>query len=83
MMKKTKKSEVKHERTESSLEKLFEKVTKDSDKYSFAQFKMGMRTELEHKDVTKGDPLKTAKIVMAHLKEVPNYYTKLKKVEKK
>ena len=80
--KETKKPEVKHERTESSLEKLFEKVTKDSDKYSFKQFKMGFAVEKEHANVTKGDPLKTAKIVMAHLKEVPDYYTKLKKVEK-
>lgn len=88
------KTEAKHERAESSLEKLFERVTKDSDptsprlrragKYSFAQFKAGMKVEGgEHADVTKGSPLKTAKIVMAHLKEVPNYYTKLKKVEKK
>ena len=82
-MKKLKKTEAKHERSESSLEKLFEKVTKDSDKYSFAQFKAGFAVEQEHKNVTKGDPLKTAKIVMAHLKEVPDYYTKLKKVEKK
>jgi len=82
-MKKLKKTEAKRERAESSLEKLFEKVTKDSDKYSFAQFKAGFAVEKEHKDVTKGDPLKTAKIVMAHLKEVPDYYTKLKKVEKK
>lgn len=53
-------------------------------KYSLTQFKMGMSHEgKEHKDVTKGDPIKTAKIVIAHLKEVPNYYTKLKKVEKK
>jgi len=41
-----------------------------------------MKVELEHEDITKGDPIKTAKIVMAHLKEVPDYYTKLKKVEK-
>jgi len=52
-------------------------------KYSLDQFKRGMRVELEHKNVTKGDPVKTAKIVIAHLKEVPDYYTKLKKVEKK
>jgi len=51
-------------------------------KYSLAQFKMGMKTELEHRDITKGNPVKTAKIVIAHLKEVPDYYTKLKKVEK-
>jgi hypothetical protein len=65
-----------------NLEELFDHVSKGK-KYSLAQFKAGYKVELEHSDVTKGDPLKTAKIVMAHLKEVPDYYTKLKKVEKK
>jgi len=46
------------------------------------QFNMGMKTELEHKDITKGDPVLTGKIVKAHLKEMPDYYTKLKKMEK-
>lgn len=46
------------------------------------QFAMGMKAELEHKDITKGDPILTGKIVKAHLKEMPNYYTKLKKMEK-
>lgn len=31
----------------------------------------------EHKDVTGGDSRKTAKIVLAHLKEDPKYYSKL------
>jgi len=62
------------------MEELHEKYAK---KYDFKQFKAGMVIEKEHSDVTKGDPVKTAKIVVAHLKEVPNYYTKLKKVEKK
>lgn len=69
-------------RMSSAMEELFEKVTKGK-KFDFKQFKAGMATELEHKDVTKGDPVKTAKIVVAHLKEVPDYYTKLKKVEGK
>lgn len=45
------------------------------------QFNMGMKTELEHKDITKGDPILTGKIVKAHLKETDNYYTKLHKME--
>lgn len=63
------------------LESLMLKVGKGK-KYNFSQFKQGFAVEHEHVDVTKGDPVKTAKIVIAHLKEVPNYYTKLKKVEK-
>jgi hypothetical protein len=34
---------------------------------------------MEHQDLTGGDLMKTAKIAAAHLKEVPDYYTKLKK----
>jgi len=41
----------------------------------------GCKVELEHKDVTKGDPVMTAKIALAHLKELPDYYQRLKAVE--
>jgi len=44
--------------------------------------KMGMKTESEHNDITKGDPKLIEKIVMVHLKENPNYYSKLKEIEK-
>ena len=47
------------------------------------QFKKGLRVEAEHKDVTRGDPLKTGRIVFAHLKEKKNYYDLLKDVESK
>lgn len=43
------------------------------------ELKMGYEEEKEHKDVTGGDPVKTLKIAIAHLKEDPKYYTKLKK----
>ena len=47
----------------------------------YHEFCMGMKVELEHQDITHGDPYMTALIALAHLKEVPDYYTKLKKVE--
>ena len=48
------------------------------------EFYMGMNVELEHQDVTEGSLTKTAMIAAAHLREIPNYYTLLKKyVEKK
>ena len=47
--------------------------------FSFNEFVMGMNSELEHNDVTGGDPKKTAMIAAAHLREVPDYYTLLKK----
>lgn len=46
------------------------------------QFKMGIEVEKEH--LTDGDDIAMAeKIAMDHLHEVPDYYDKLKKVEKK
>ena len=45
-----------------------------------AEMEMGMKEEMEHKDITKGDPELTKKLVEAHLKEDPHYYTKLKSV---
>ena len=57
------------------------------DKFDVAQFRAGMGVELEHgtvdpkTDVTSDDPLKTAKIALAHLAEFPDYYTRLAKME--
>jgi len=45
------------------------------------QVKMGMEVEKEHDDLTDGDPKKIRMIVDAHLKECPDYYTKLAKME--
>ena len=49
---------------------------------SFNEFSMGMKEELEHSDITGGDPILTAKITMAHLKELPDYYTRLRAMER-
>ena len=43
------------------------------------EFYTGMNVELEHQDVTEGSLVKTAMIAAAHLKEIPNYYSLLKK----
>ena len=53
-------------------------------KFDPIQFWKGMNSEMEHKDVTNGDPIMTGKIAAAHLREIPNYYELLEKyVEKK
>lgn len=55
--------------------------------YDLEQFRLGLSVELEHgsrdpeTNVTNSDPLLTGKIVWAHLKEIPDYYTRLKKME--
>lgn len=49
--------------------------------FNFNQFLMGMNVELEHQDVTDGSLVKTAMIAAAHLREIPDYYTRLQKLE--
>lgn len=43
------------------------------------EFHIGINVELEHRDITKGNLVKTAKIAAAHLRENPRYYSLLKK----
>ena len=51
--------------------------------FDVEQFRLGLEVELEHgahdpeTDVTHDDPLQTGKIAWAHLKELPDYYTRL------
>jgi hypothetical protein len=55
--------------------------------FDVEQFRMGMEVEFEHgshdpqTNVTNDDPVLTAKIALAHLKELPDYYTRLKRME--
>ena len=52
------------------------------------QFRAGLEVELEHgtrdtqTNVTDDDTLITGKIALAHLKEFPDYYTRLSAMEK-
>jgi len=51
------------------------------------QFRMGLQVELEHgtsdpeTNVTNDDPSLTGKIALAHLREFPDYYTRLAEME--
>jgi len=42
---------------------------------------VGLEVELEHKNVTGGDLELTGMIALAHLEEMSDYYTRLKKME--
>lgn len=59
----------------------------DWNKFDIEQFRMGLEVELEHgsidpvTNVTNDDLTMTAKIALAHLKEIPDYYTRLRKME--
>lgn len=55
--------------------------------FDVEQFRAGMDVELEHglhdlqTNVTGSDPIVTGKIALAHLKEFPDYYTRLARME--
>ncbi len=49
--------------------------------FSEEEFARGVQVEMEHQDVTRGDPAMTGKIAWAHLKEMPDYYQKLAEME--
>ena len=59
----------------------------DFHKVDVNQFKTGLKVELEHglrdpeTNVTNNDIYMTGKIAWAHLKELPDYYTRLTKME--
>lgn len=55
--------------------------------FDVAQFRDGMEVELEHgthdpdTNVTGDDRLMTGKIALAHLREFPDYYVRLERME--
>jgi hypothetical protein len=65
--------------------KIGDSLSVDWSKVNLEQFRLGLAVESEHNDGSKLDVVKSkkdlGKIVLAHLKEIPNYYTKLKQVE--
>lgn len=79
---------MKKEFTTEQARKIGEEIGMDFSKYNIEEFRMGLTVELEHgshfgKDtnVTNDDPHFTGKIAWAHLKEIPDYYTRLAKME--
>lgn len=59
----------------------------DWQQFDREQFRLGMEVEFEHgshdpqTDVTGNDPLITGKIALAHMKEFPDYYERLERME--
>ena len=55
--------------------------------FDVEQFRMGLDVEMEHgsrdpdTDATRNDEILTGKIAWAHLKELPDYYTRLAVME--
>jgi hypothetical protein len=59
----------------------------DWSRFDLEQFRAGMDVEFEHgahdpqTDVTHDDPIITGKIALAHMKEFPDYYERLERME--
>ena len=59
----------------------------DWSRFDLEQFRAGMDVEFEHgsqdpqTDVTNEDPILTGKIALAHMKEFPDYYERLERME--
>lgn len=64
-----------------------DKIGVDWNIIDIEQFRLGLAVEMEHgsqdpeTNVTNGDEIMTGKITWAHLKEIPDYYTRLIKME--
>lgn len=60
----------------------------DWNRFDLEQFRAGMDVEYEHgghdpqTDVTGDDPIVTGKIALAHMKEFPDYYERLERMER-
>ncbi|HVA11587.1 MAG TPA: DUF5661 family protein [Candidatus Dormibacteraeota bacterium] len=73
--------------TREEAKELGERVGIDFDRVDPEEFRLGLTVELEHgahdpeTNVTNDDPVMTAKIAWAHLKELADYYTRLEKME--
>ena len=74
--------------TAAEAKKIGETLGIDWSKFDVEQYRMGLDVELEHgtrdpeTSVTGDDPILTGKIALAHLKEFPDYYSRLEKLEK-
>jgi hypothetical protein len=65
-----------------------DRIGVDWDRFDLEQFRAGMDVEYEHgsrdpqTDVTGDDPIVTGKIALAHMKEFPDYYDRLQRMER-
>lgn len=73
--------------TEEEARKIGDAIGVDWEKYDVNEFRVGLTVELEHgshdpeTDVIGDDEHLAGKIAWAHLKELPDYYTRLEKME--
>lgn len=67
--------------TEKKAKYIGDKLGVDWSLVDIKQFRRGLEVEQEHWDTTKGQWLTMAKIALDHLAEIPDYYSRLDKME--
>lgn len=78
---------VKHTFTTREAKAIGQQIGIDFNTIDLEQFRLGLAVELEHgthdpiTNVTNDDPFITGKIAWAHLKEIPDYYSRLGAME--
>jgi hypothetical protein len=74
--------------TTEEAQRVGDEIGVDWTRFDLEEFRAGMDVELEHgshdpqTNVTDDDPIMTGKIALAHMKEFPDYYTRLKQMER-
>jgi hypothetical protein len=69
--------------TQDQARKVGNKLKVNWDKVNIEQLRMGIQAESEHRNVVGNSMTKWALIALAHLKEIPNYYSRLSVMEHK
>ena len=73
--------------TSEEARRIGDQIGVDWDKIPLEEFRMGLAVELEHgvhdvqTNVSDDDEIVTGKNALAHLKEFPDYYTRLEQME--
>ena len=73
--------------TSDEARRIGDEIGVDWSRVDLEQFRFGMDIEFEHgsrdpqTNVTGDDPILTGKIALAHMKEFPDYYERLKRME--
>jgi Protein of unknown function (DUF5661) len=75
-------------RTSEEARRVGDGIAVDWSRFDLEQFRAGMDAEYEHgshdpqTDVTGDEPIITGKIALAHMKEYPDYYERLERLER-
>jgi len=69
--------------TKAQAKRIGDRLKVDWNRIDLEQLRMGIATESEHANVVGRSMIKWAQIALVHLKEIPDYYTRLKRMERR